>query len=208
MNLIHFPSNWKINCETVRAWNKYFFFVEKSLGYNAPCTLSYEIESILQLESNLVVQSSLSWFVTLALNLTEIWIWVPKVKNKRPLFLMYWAMVWGRSYMTLDSYFYLLSRICDGFKVAKYHSSFFNVFLFVTKTPVEQFWRELPKAQEFRTRTTLGVMLFVLLVATKLFSRFVFKITSYEQNTTSSLFQNFNCSMVRKINFLVKIFLY
>ena len=105
-----------------------FFFVEKSLGYNAPCTLSYEIESILQLESNLVVQSSLSWFVTLALNLTEIWIWVPKVKNKRPLFLMYWAMVWGRSYMTLDSYFYLLSRICDGFKVAKYHSSFLMFF--------------------------------------------------------------------------------
>jgi len=38
-------------------------------------------------------------------------------------------------------------------------------------TPIESFWKDLPKNQEFRTRTTLGVMLLVLMIATKLFSR-------------------------------------
>ena len=48
----------------------------------------------------------------------------------------------------------------------------FNIFL---QTPIEQFWRDLPKNQEFQTRTTLSVILLVLLIAMKLFSRLVNK---------------------------------
>jgi len=37
--------------------------------------------------------------------------------------------------------------------------------------PIESFWKDIPKNHEFRTRTTLGVILFLLMVAIKLFSR-------------------------------------
>lgn len=37
--------------------------------------------------------------------------------------------------------------------------------------PVESFWRELPEKYEFQTRLTLGVGMFVLLIASKLFGR-------------------------------------
>lgn len=75
---------------------------------------------------------------------------------------------------SIISFILFILAMCTGLFLSM---SYINVdFLKIKETepfilPIEAFWKELPKNQEFRTRSTLGIMLFVLLIAVKLFSR-------------------------------------
>lgn len=102
---------------------------------------------------------------------------------------------------TLISFFLLVLTSLTGFILSMSYITFDFLKIKETElfiTPVEQFWRELPKAQEFRTRTTLGVMLFVLLVATKLFSRKLPTLSRKERRTLQEK-QNYVISQIKPL---------